>query len=529
MKKRIISAFLILIILIGVLPLSGRAAGGLSNFVKVAAYTSGRFPDVLSSEWYAPYVQAAYEYGMIGGKPSGLFDADADMTLGEAVKLAACLHSIYFKGTADFAKGEPWFRPYADYALKNGITESDYPDYSAPATRSEFAAILSNALPPEALAVRNEVEDNAIPDVPLGFSYSPAVYALYKAGVLTGCDQAGSFRPNDTITRAEVAAVVVRMANASFRQPLKLILGLTNEQIYSKCAPAVFYIEIYDIKDTKIKTGSGFFIDGSGLAVTNYHVMQGAARAVITAADGKEYNVAGIYDYSEEKDLALIKVDGTDFPYLLMADSGKAVTGAGVYAIGSPLGYKNSFSAGIISSASRDVEGRTYIQTTAAISSGSSGGALLDKTGKVIGVTTATAVNGQNINLALPINQINEFDRTDLVTLQSILPDVAYYDGYYPMPDFGAFADAPVYHTETIGDAAIYYYQVSALSKTVEDAFEGYAGLLEKNTFSFYGYAIEEGKIISYYLNSSYGLLVTFGEKVYNNTECVRIQIMKAI
>jgi hypothetical protein len=316
------------------------------------------------------------------------------------------------------------------------------------------------------------------------------------------------------------------MANASFRQTLTLSLNLTQEDIFKKCSPAVFYIVIYDIKDTKIKTGSGFFIDSSGLAVTNYHVVNGASKAVITTADGKEYNVSGIYDYDKNKDLALIKVDGENFPYLELADSDKAVTGASVYAIGSPMGYKNSFSAGIISSASRDVEGKTFIQTTAAISPGSSGGALLDKSGKVIGVTTATASNAQNVNLALPINQINDYEKTKLVTLQSILPDTKYYDDYYPMPDFGAYAKTAIYQTVTDENSKSYYYKVSDLSVKVEDAFNGYTELLEQNTFSLYGYAIEEGCIISYYTNGAYNLLVTFGEKKLDEVDCIRVQIL---
>lgn len=529
MKKRIITAVLIFVLVIGLLPLTAGAAGGLSNFSRVAAYKSGQFPDLRTSDWYAPYVQAAYEYGLVSGKPSGLFDPHSHMTLGEAVKLATLLHSIYYSGSADFSNGTPWYRTYADYALESGILTSDYPDYTTMATRSEFAVILSKALPAEALSVRNVIEDNAIPDVPMGFSYSPAVYSLYRAGVLAGCDKAGSFHPNDYIERGEVAAVAVRMANAAFRQNVSLRLELTKEQIFNMCAPAVFYIEIYDIKDTRIKTGSGFFIDSSGLAVTNYHVIEGAARAVITAADGKEYNVAGLYDYSKGGDLALIKVDGAEFPYLRLADSDKVLTGASVYAIGSPLGFKNSFSAGIISSASRAVEGMTFIQTTAAISSGSSGGALLDRTGRVIGVTTATAVNGQNINLALPINQVNAFKKTEIVTLRSILPDIRYYDGHFPMPDFGAFAKTPVFHTETVGDTAVYYYRVSDLPMTIENAFEGYVRLLEQNAFSFYGYAIEEGRIISYYINNAYSLLATFGEKDYNGINCIRVQVIGGI
>lgn len=529
MKKRIVTTVLVIMLVVCILPGAAGASGGLSNFSKVAAYRSGQFSDIRTSDWYAPYVQAAYEYGLINGKSPELFDPYSNMTLGEAVKLASLLHSIYYTGSAAFSNGTPWYRTYADYALANGIISSDYPDYATPATRSEFAMILSKALPEEALSVRNTVEDNAIPDVPMEFSYSQAVYSLYRAGVLTGCDKAGSFLPNDYITRGEVAAVAARMANAAFRQNISLRLELTKEQIFEKCAPAVFYIEIYDIKNTRIKTGSGFFIDSGGLAVTNYHVIEGAAKAVITAADGREYNVAGLFDYSKEGDLALIKVDGADFPYLRLGDSDKVETGASVFAISSPLGFKNSFSAGIISSASRTVEGMTFIQTTAAISSGSSGGALLDRTGKVIGVTTATAVNGQNINLALPINRINDFKRTNIVTLRSVLPDIKYYDGHYPMPDFGAFARTPVFHTDTVGDTAVYYYRVSDLSMTIEDAYDGYAKLLKQNTFSFYGYAIEEGRIISYYINTAYGMLATFGEKDYNGINCIRVQAIGGV
>jgi S1-C subfamily serine protease len=529
MKKRIITTVLAIVLLIGILTPAAGAAGGLSNFFKVATYSSGQFSDVQTSDWYAPYVQAAYEYGLVSGKSPGLYDPHSNMALGEAVKLASVLHSIYYTGSAAFSNGTPWYRTYADYALANGIISSEYPDYTAPATRSEFAVILSKALPEEALSVRNTIEDNAIPDVPIEFSYSQAVYGLYRAGVMTGCDKAGSFLPNDYITRGEVAAVAVRMANAAFRQNISLRLELTKEQIFEKCAPAVFYIEIFDIKNTRIKTGSGFFIDSGGLAVTNYHVINGAARAVVTTADGKEYDVAGLYDYSEEEDLALIKVDGADFPYLSLGDSDKVETGASVFTIGSPLGFKNSFSAGIVSSASRTVEGMTFIQTTAAISSGSSGGALLDRTGKVIGVTTATAVNGQNINLALPINRINEFKKTNIVSLRSVLPDIKYYDGHYPMPDFGAFARTPLFHKDTVGDTAIYYYRISDLSMTIEDAYEGYAELLERNTFSFYGYAIEEGRIISYYINSAYGMLATFGEKDYNGINCIRVQAIGGV
>ncbi len=524
MKKRIISVLLVLVLFFAVLPIAASASGGLSYFCRVQTYQTGRFTDIASSDWYAPYVQAAYEYDLINGRTAGTFDPDSTLTIAEAIKLAVCIHSIYYRGSADFSNGEPWYRPYVDYALRHSIIDEEYITYDAAVTRSEFALILLGALPAEALTERNTVEDNAIPDVPLGFTYSDAVYMLYRAGVLTG-NPAGTFLPNDSIKRSEAAAVVVRMVNASFRQDVTLKANLSAQEIYDKCAPAVFYVLIYDSMGQEIKTGSGFFIDESGIAVTNYHVIQGAARAVITTYDGEEYEVSGVYAADDFNDLALIQVDGSGFRALEMGDSDSVMTGAAAYALGSPLGFKNTFSQGIISSASRMVLGIDCIQTTAAISSGSSGGALLDGTGKVIGVTTMTAVDAQNINIAVPINLVKDMDASGLVTLSALLPDTDYYKDYYPVPDFGAFSGAPVYKTETVFDTPYYFYRVDRIGMRVEDALEGYTDLLEQNCFQLYGYAIEEGSVFTYYINTTYGLLVSFGEKDVDGVDCIRIQI----
>jgi S1-C subfamily serine protease len=526
MKKRIAAIVLAVVLAVVVLPGAAAVNGGFGNFTKIHPYQSGHFTDIATSKWYTPYVQAAYEFGLVNGTSDSTFSPDAALTVGEAVKLAACLHNLYGTGTEVFAASDPWYATYAEYALKNGIIPSAYPEYNTKATRSEFAQILSKAFPAEALAGVNTIADGAIPDVPSGFDYAPAVYKLYRAGIFTGSDVSGRFLPNTTITRAEVAAAVVRMADASFRQRIVLNPGLTTEQIYDQCSPAVFFIKIYDMKDTAIKTGSGFFIDKDGLAVTNFHVINGAARAVITTADGKDYDIAGVYDYSKDKDLALIKVSGgSSFAFLKTANSDTVVTGADAYAIGSPLGFKNTISKGIISSASRTLDGRTYIQTTAAISPGSSGGALLDSIGRVIGVTTMTATGAQNINLAAPIELTGSFETTTLKTLQSILPNTTYYANHFPVPDFGAYFGVPAFQSSENSLLSTYYYRVSDLNEE-EKTLSGYTGLLEDNVFQFYGYAIESGKIISYYTNSAYNIILTVGTVQQNDTECIRIQIM---
>ena len=181
---------------------------------------------------------------------------------------------------------------------------------------------------------------------------------------------------------------------------------LSAEDIYAECSPAVFYIEIQDKNGTPLSTGSGFFIDESGIAVTNYHVIGNAEKAVITMpGSGVKHDVTGVYYYSADHDIAVIAVEGSGFKTLDV--NPLPVKGAAsVYAIGSPKGLQNTISQGIISNPRRVVSGATYIQTTAAISGGSSGGVLLNVYGEVIGITSAGYTDGQNLNFARPISYL---------------------------------------------------------------------------------------------------------------------------
>lgn len=198
---------------------------------------------------------------------------------------------------------------------------------------------------------------------------------------------------------------------------------LTAEEVYEKCSPAVFYIEVYDKNGEAFASGSGFFIDEDGTAVTNYHVIEGAYSAMIKRSDtGAVYDVLGVYDYNAARDWAIIKVEGKDFPYLELENS-QVTGGETVFAIGSPIGLENTISQGLISNTNRNINGVPYIQTSAAISSGSSGGALINKLGKVIGITTATFTDGQNLNLALPISIIKGHKNTTVHPFLALLPE----------------------------------------------------------------------------------------------------------
>ena len=177
------------------------------------------------------------------------------------------------------------------------------------------------------------------------------------------------------------------------------------EEVYADCSPAVFYIEVYNASGNAIASGSGFFIDKSGIAITNYHVIDGASSAKIAmSGSGTVYNVLGVYAYDSVQDYAILQIEGSGFPALTVGDASTVVGGSTVYAIGSPLGLQNSISQGLISNPERTEGGAKYIQISAAISSGSSGGALLNKYGEVIGITAASYVDGQNLNLAVPLS-----------------------------------------------------------------------------------------------------------------------------
>ena len=522
MKKRLIVIILVVCLSLSMtIPAFGAAS--LSNFEAYRTYKD-EFTDISPDAWYYDDVRGAYEYGIMNGKSAVTFDPSGHLTIAETIKIAACLHKGYYKGSIDFASGSPWYAPYVEYALSNGIIDGKYKNYGAAATRSDFAVIIYGALPDEAITPINRVADGAIPDVYESYSYGRAVYTLYRAGVLTGSDSEGTFYPGRTLKRSEAAAIVMRMLNADARQTLSLAYPLTAEQIYKLASPAVFYIELFSKNGETIKTGSGFFISSTGLAVTNYHVVIGAYSAKITTDNGKIFDVAGIYDYNWKNDIALLQINGKDFPFLELADSSKVQTGATVYTLGSPLGLQASFSRGIVSQARREIEGVKYIQLDAPISNGSSGGALIDAYGKVLGVTSATAVDGQNINLAMPINLLDDLHRDSHAPLPSILIETAYYERYYPAPDFGAYFGVSVFEKEVSRGVATYSYLLSALRGNANEIIDEYIHLIEQNLFTLNSYVTNSAGVeYKIYYNSRYNIILTIGKDIVNNRECFTV------
>ena len=184
------------------------------------------------------------------------------------------------------------------------------------------------------------------------------------------------------------------------------------------------------VREYEVKgLGTGFLISPDGYILTNNHVAGNASKIVVTTTDGKEYE-AEIIGTDFTSDVSLLKISGKDFPYLKMANSDDLIVGEWVIAMGNPFGLfdknaKPTVTVGVVSNMGVDFaqedngEYRIYkgmIQTDAAISSGNSGGPLVNSLGEVIGMNTiifSTATDGKGagsigIGFSIPINRVNK-------------------------------------------------------------------------------------------------------------------------
>ena len=516
-KKRIIALFVCLVC--GLSISQSVFAATPSNFSPSRVFSAATFSDVNTDDWFYENVKICYEIALVDGDGSAFHPA-GNVTIAEALKLAANLRSVYETGKPLTQSGDAWYSVYLDYCIEEGIIAAeDYPVPTGRAARSDFVKILSSALPDEMTTPANEVLDGAIPDVSERYSYGAAVYEFYRAGILVGSGTDGEFYPNNPISRAELAAVISRIVRPEMRARIQKVSALTAEEIYAKCAPAVFHIEVFDKNGDPIKQGSGFFIESTGLAVTNCHVIGDALSATATTADGKVHKIVGMYGFDIGTDCALIKVEGSGFPVIPTADYLPA-TGADVFTIGNPIGLVNSFSRGIVSTSERFLENRRYIQIDAAISPGSSGGALIDAAGRVIGITSAGIIGGQGLNLAMPISVIDALPRTKALPLGTYSETEAFYEGLFPAPDFGAYANLkPLTESRFFGTYSATY---NIGSRSHDELVEGYRALLEKYYFesATTGLAEHDESPTTYY-NSLFDIVVDF--KVANNQFSVTV------
>ena len=192
-----------------------------------------------------------------------------------------------------------------------------------------------------------------------------------------------------------------------------------------KCVLKIFTLDEYG---ELIGQGSGVLIDTKGMAVTNFHVLEGASNAVAITSTGEKYKIEKIIDYSFKNDLVKFKLENTSakvFPKAVLF-SGKILKGSAVFTIGYPKGFnllgESTVSQGIVSGIRKEElmtgqgEVDSLIQTTAQITHGSSGGGLFNSKGNLIGITQGTFATSTedlhaNLNKAVPVKHINALKR----------------------------------------------------------------------------------------------------------------------
>lgn len=216
---------------------------------------------------------------------------------------------------------------------------------------------------------------------------------------------------------------------------------LTARQVADRHMAAVFRLDTY-YTDKAYQSGrssnggSGFFVSSDGLAVTNYHAIEGAVRATATLVTGEVFEVDRVLFYDADADLALLRISRTSrdqkttvpfFACLELAEDPDLRRGDLVYTIGVPLGLTLAVSDGIVSAVDHMVSGFSFpcVINTADISHGSSGGVLMNVYGRVVGVTTGAYSSGNNLYISVPLTPILEADWTaEGITLAKVVEEM---------------------------------------------------------------------------------------------------------
>lgn len=222
---------------------------------------------------------------------------------------------------------------------------------------------------------------------------------------------------NEVLQNTEVQSDAVpqdRVIPRTTNLPKNGTIQQTPQQIAKKALASTVYLRVYDTNGKYMRSGSGFFV-GTDKITTNYHVIK-EATSIYAKLVGKEkwHIVSRVTATDEKHDLALLKVANFNSPSLPLANSNNVQIGEEIYAVGNPQGWEGTVSDGIISGIRGEGDNK-WIQMTASISPGSSGGAVLNSKGKVIGIATLIYISvdpelkvnqSQNINFAVPSNYL---------------------------------------------------------------------------------------------------------------------------
>jgi hypothetical protein len=375
-----------------------------------------------------------------------------------------------------FAAPSDWAIAEVENAVKlNLVPQNLLKDYQKDITREEFSEMVLKLY--ESLSNETAIPSltNTFVD-----TKNPNILKVHKLGIVKGLGE-GVFAPNKLITRQEIAVMYFRMLKAvdelvvlgehklsfsdkakisdwakeavSFMSNKSIIEGVGNNifspvakttreqaialsiriykvfpELASNIKPPTVEgkltaVEIAELSNSIVQIttkynngdtgyGSGFFFE-KGKLVTNFHVIEDVVSISLEYENGIIYNGAiKVVGYDRELDIAVLSTLDNSTEPIVLGNSDKLVKGQKVYAIGSPIGFKNSLTDGLVSALRPDI-----IQVTAPINAGSSGGALIDEFGKVVGITHAKLIGADNIGFAIPINHLKALDKSKNLSL----------------------------------------------------------------------------------------------------------------
>lgn len=417
MKKRVLAFLCALLLLTGAVPFAAAQEG---ETLRAA--------------------DALYTLGLINGTGASGYALESPATRAQAAVLL-----VRLAGAQQDAAADNWFSGYRDvpawasravhYAVHQGWIDSPasagldfHPDTAI--TADEWFTFLLRMLGYDDAAGDFFPDSAALFAQHIGLTPQASTGSLSRGQLFVLLESALSFSYKDgsatVISRLIDRGIVSRAAaNAlGFLSPV-----LTARQVAERYTAAAFHLAGYTQRieweiDMPMVDASGFFISADGLAVTNYHAIEDIIYATVTLSTGESYPVQRVLYYDPDADIAVIQVSKTSrsghvtsaFAHLDIAPSGTRDVRPGdpVYTLSDPLGMGLAVTSGIISATDRTVERYTVpcLMNTADISQGSSGGALLNALGQVIGVTSGAYTYGNSMYLAVPIDPVLTADLT---------------------------------------------------------------------------------------------------------------------
>ncbi|MBV9111084.1 MAG: trypsin-like peptidase domain-containing protein, partial [Gemmatimonadetes bacterium] len=198
-----------------------------------------------------------------------------------------------------------------------------------------------------------------------------------------------------TLVLAAAPAAAQPRAQAPAPQP-------TPREIAASAHASLLMIRAIAANGDTVGLGTGFVISPDGLFITNYHVIEEAAKLEVSLLDGPSWTQVSVVSEDPASDLALMQLPAHDLHALKLGSDQQMEVGDKVYVMGNPLGMGGTFTDGMVSG-KRPLEGVAMLQISAPISPGSSGGPVMNERGEVVGVATMMVMGGQNLNMAVPV------------------------------------------------------------------------------------------------------------------------------